>query len=157
MANLTPRFSSHRAVHEYTEQYYLPAASAYLERAADEGKIGVDILDRRRALDQTWSALRLSEGRLQTDGGQLVFEVQRYLGCLDPTAVRIELCANGVEVDIPVRQEMKLVALWPARPAVILTARQCLLCGRRRAIHREIPYHAGIAVPLADSRIPWQR
>ena len=41
MARLTPRFSSNRAVREYTEQHYLPAASAYLERAADKGEIGV--------------------------------------------------------------------------------------------------------------------
>jgi glucan phosphorylase len=29
MARLTPRFSADRAVREYTEQHYLPAASAY--------------------------------------------------------------------------------------------------------------------------------
>ena len=37
MAQLTPRFSASRTVREYTEQHYLPAASAYLERAADKG------------------------------------------------------------------------------------------------------------------------
>ena len=54
MARLTPRFSTNRAVREYTEQYYLPAASAYLERADDKGKFGVDIVDWRHALDQKW-------------------------------------------------------------------------------------------------------
>jgi glycogen phosphorylase len=34
MASLTPRFSADRAVREYTEQHYLPAAAAYRERAA---------------------------------------------------------------------------------------------------------------------------
>ena len=34
MARLTPRFSANRAVREYTEQHYLPAALAYRERAA---------------------------------------------------------------------------------------------------------------------------
>ena len=33
MARLTPRFSANRAVREYTEQHYLPAASAYRERS----------------------------------------------------------------------------------------------------------------------------
>jgi starch phosphorylase len=37
MARLTPRFSAHRAVREYTEQRYLPAAIAYQERAANKG------------------------------------------------------------------------------------------------------------------------
>ena len=33
MARLTPRFSANRTVREYTEQHYLPAATAYRERA----------------------------------------------------------------------------------------------------------------------------
>ena len=37
MARLTPRFSANRAVREYTEQHYLPAAAAYHERAANKG------------------------------------------------------------------------------------------------------------------------
>ncbi len=40
MARLTPRFSANRAVREYTEQHYLPAAAAYRERAADNGADG---------------------------------------------------------------------------------------------------------------------
>ena len=36
MARLTPQFSANRTVREYTEQYYLPAAAAYRERAADK-------------------------------------------------------------------------------------------------------------------------
>ena len=35
MARLTPRFSANRAVREYTETHYLPAAAAYRDRAAD--------------------------------------------------------------------------------------------------------------------------
>ena len=40
MARLTPRFSADRAVREYTEQHYLPAAAAYRDRAANKGGIG---------------------------------------------------------------------------------------------------------------------
>ena len=40
MARLTPRFSADRAVREYTEQHYLPAAAAYRERAAEQGRSG---------------------------------------------------------------------------------------------------------------------
>ncbi|MGA7801243.1 MAG: alpha-glucan family phosphorylase, partial [Gammaproteobacteria bacterium] len=35
MAHLTPQFSTNRAVREYTEKHYLPAAAAYRARAAD--------------------------------------------------------------------------------------------------------------------------
>ena len=44
MARLTPHFSTNRVVREYTEKYYMPAASIYLERAAGKGRIGADIL-----------------------------------------------------------------------------------------------------------------
>ncbi len=37
MALLTPRFSAHRAVREYTEQHYLPAATAYHLRSDNKG------------------------------------------------------------------------------------------------------------------------
>ena len=75
MARLTPRFSSNRAVREYTEQHYLPAASAYRERAGDKGAIGVQVVDWRHALDQKWTALRFGEVKVETDGEQHVFEV----------------------------------------------------------------------------------
>ena len=99
--------------------------------------------------------LRFGEVQLETDGEQHVFEVQLYLNGLDPKAVRVELYADGVGVDTPVRQEMKLVrpvagatgsyiyraTMSPARPPADYTA-------------RVIPYRAGIAVPLEDSTNP---
>ena len=158
MARLTPRFSTNRAVREYTEQHYLPAASAYLERAADKGRAARQIVDWRHALDQKWTALRFGEVKLETRGEQHVFEVQVYLDDLDPDAVRVELYADAVMGGAPVRQEMKRVrplegasggyvysaAVSAARPPADYTA-------------RVIPHHAGVAVPLEAARILWQR
>ncbi len=45
MAQLTPKFSADRTVREYTEQHYLPAAAAYLERAANNGAKGKQMID----------------------------------------------------------------------------------------------------------------
>ncbi len=158
MARLTSRFSSNRAVREYTEQYYLPAASAYRERAADKDAIGVQLVNWRRALDQKWAALRFGEVKVETDGEQHVFEVQAYLDDLDPEAVRVELYANGADGSVPERVEMKRVrqlagakngyayraGVPAARPATDYTA-------------RFIPHRDGVAVPLEDARILWQR
>ena len=52
MARLTPRFSTSRAVREYTEQHYLPAAAAYRARATDKGARGKQVADWRRAIDK---------------------------------------------------------------------------------------------------------
>jgi len=106
IAQLTPRLSASRAVCEYTDRYYLPAASAYIERAVNQGAIGVDIVNWLRALEQEWRALRFGEVTLETDGEQRVFEVQIYFNELDPQAVRVELYANGVNGSSPQRVEM---------------------------------------------------
>ncbi|MBU1397022.1 MAG: alpha-glucan family phosphorylase, partial [Gammaproteobacteria bacterium] len=158
MARLTPRFSTNRAVCEYTEQYYLPAAAAYRERAADNGAIGVALVDWRHTLGQKWTALRFGEVKLETAGEQHLIEVQVYLDELDPESVRVELYANGVDGAAAERVEMQRVRqlvgaangyayraeVPAARPATDYTARL-------------IPRHDGAAVPLEESHILWQR
>ncbi len=158
MARLTPRFSTNRAVREYTEQHYLPAAAAYRERAADNGAIGVQVVDWQHDLEQKWAMLRFGEVKVETDGEQHIFEVQMYLDDLDPEAVRVELYAEGGSDGAPVRQGMERVRQLvgaingyayrvqvPAtRPATDYTA-------------RVIPHHEGVAVPLEAHHIAWQR
>ena len=109
MASLTPRFSADRTVREYTEQHYLPGAATYRERAADKGAVGRQMVDWQHALEKEWPALRFGEMKVETNGEQHVFEVQVYLNDLDPNAVRVELYADGVNGDGPVRQEMERV------------------------------------------------
>ena len=107
MARLTPRFSAHRAVREYTEQRYLPAAKAYRERAANKGAIGKQVVDWQQTLERKWAALHFGEVKVETRGGQHIFEVQVCLNDLDPKAVRVELYADGINGGDPVREEMK--------------------------------------------------
>jgi starch phosphorylase len=111
MAQLTPRFSADRAVREYIEQHYLPAATAYRERAANKGAIGGQVVDWQHAVDREWGSLRFGALRVETNTDHHVFEVEIFLNYLDPSAVRVELYADGVNRGVPVLQEMK----W-ARP-----------------------------------------
>jgi starch phosphorylase len=158
MASLTPRFSADRAVREYTEQHYLPRAAAYRERAAGKGAAGKQVSDWQHALEKEWPTLRFGEMKTETSEGRHVFEVQVYLNELDPNAARVELYADGVAGGGPVRQVMEQVrqlagvaggyayrATAPAtRPADDYTARL-------------VPYYSGVAVPLEETRILWQR
>jgi starch phosphorylase len=158
MAQLTPHFSTNRAVREYTEQHYLPAASAYRERSAGKGQFGVETLDWRHALEQKWGALRFGEMKLETDDNLHRFEVQMYLDDLDPEAVRVELYADGVNGALPERVEMKRVRqlvgalngyayraeVSAVRPATDYTARL-------------IPHRDGVSIPLEAPQILWQR
>ena len=155
MARLTPQFSANRTVREYTEQHYIPAAAAYRRRVADKGAIGRQMVDWQHRLQQKWTTLRFGELTEETKGKQRVYEVQVYLDDLDPKAVRVELYANGVNGGSPVRQEMKLIrelaggyvysaTVSATRPPADYTA-------------RVIPHCDGVAIPLEDARILWQR
>ena len=154
MARLTPRFSATRTVREYTEQRYLPSASSYRQRTADKGAAGQRVVEWRHNLDQKWAALHFGEVRVETRDGQHVIEVQVYFNDLDPNAVRLELCAEGPAVCQEMTRLHELAcasggyaysATVPAaRPAADYTA-------------RAIPHCDGVAVPLEDDRIRWQR
>jgi starch phosphorylase len=157
MARLTPRFSTNRAVREYTEEHYLLAAAAYHVRSADKSAIGRQMVDWRRSLEQKWAALHFGGVKVETRSGQHIFEVQVYLNDLDPKAVRVELYANGVNGDNPIRQEMKHSQL-PGTPgstgysAAVSAARP-----KTDYTTRAIPHFDGVAIPLENARILWQR
>ena len=158
MARLTPHFSANRTVREYTEEHYVPAAIAYNERAANKGAVGRQIVTWQRSLEQKWAALHFGGMTVGTDGDHHRFEIQVCLDDLDPQTVRVELYADGVGDGAPDRQELKRVrpvagapgsyvyagAVPAVRPAADYTA-------------RVIPHFDGVAVPLEESRILWQR
>jgi len=78
MARLTPRFSATRAVRDYTEQQYLPAATTFRLRLANKGAVGKQMRDSRHSLEKKWAAQRFGEVKLQTNGEHHVFDVQVY-------------------------------------------------------------------------------
>ncbi|MEJ2378352.1 MAG: alpha-glucan family phosphorylase [Pseudolabrys sp.] len=158
MAQLTSRFSTNRSVREYTEQHYLPAATAYRSRAANKCAIGRQIVDWQHCLKQKWATLHFGEVNVENRAGQLVFEVQVCLNDLEPKAVQVELYADGVTGSAPVRQEMKrLRPLAGATGSYIYSA--IVPAARSPADYtaRVIPHRDGVAIPLEDARILWQR
>ena len=157
MARLTPRFSANRTVREYTEQYYLPAAASYRQRAAANGAMGAQLVNWRHALEQKWSNLRFGALKITTDGGKYRFEVQVYLNGLDPNAVRVELYADGVGDDDPVRQEMTRGPQLAKANGYIYSARVPSTRPATDYTPRLIPHRPGVAVPLEAVRILWQR
>jgi starch phosphorylase len=157
MARLTAQFSANRAVREYTEGHYLLAAAAYLERAADKGAVGAQLVNWQHTLDQAWATLRFGEVKVVSEAGKHVFEVEVYLGSLDPESVRVEIYADGVNGREPERQEMRRGQQLTEANGYIYSAQ---VPGTRPATDytaRVIPQHAGVAVPLEAARILWQR
>jgi starch phosphorylase len=158
MARLAPRFSADRTLREYTEQHYLPAAATYLARVANHGAIGRQIVDWRRELAQKWVTLHFGEMKIATRDGQHVFEIQVGLHGLDPKAVRVELYANGINGDPAVRQEMtRLQPLADESGGYVYSATVPASRPPTDYTARILPYYDGVAIPLEDARILWQR
>jgi starch phosphorylase len=158
MAQLTPRFSANRAVCEYTEQYYLPAAAAYHSRIANKCAIGKQMVDWRHSLDQKWATLHLGAVKVETRDGKHIIEVQVGLHGLDPKAVRVELYADGIQGSPPVRQEMTcLYPLSDESGGYVYSATVSATRPPADYTARVIPHCDGVAIPLEDARILWQR
>jgi starch phosphorylase len=157
MGRLTPRFSANRTVREYTEQYYIPAAAAYRERAADKGAMGVQLVNWKHSMEQDWSNLCFGEMKVASDGGKHVFEVQVYLSDLDPNSVQVELYAEGLNGDKSVRQEMMRGQELADANGYIYSAQVPSIRPAKDYTARVIPHRSGAVVPLEASRILWQR
>jgi starch phosphorylase len=158
MAQLTPRFSANRAVCEYTEQHYLPAAAAYHSRVANKGAVGKQIVDWRHSLEQKWATLHFGVVKVETHDGKHIIEVQVSLHGLDPKAVRVELYADGIKENPPVRQEMTcLHPLADESGSYVYSATVAATRSSADYTVRVMPHCDGVAIPLEDPRILWQR
>jgi len=155
---LTPRFSANRAVREYTEQRYLPAATAYRSRMADNLAVGQRTASWQHSLKEKWPALHFGETRVETHGGRHVFEVQLFLNDLDPESVMVELYAEGEMGEAPARQKMELAGP-PAGGPLGETYRASVPATRPATDYtaRAVPCYPGVAVPLEVNAILWQR
>jgi starch phosphorylase len=157
MAKLTPRFSANRAVREYTERHYLPAAKEYRRRCENKGRTGKQIIEWRHNLEQKWGALRFGEMKISTDGGKHTFEVELYFNGLDPNAVRVELYALGLNDSEPVRQQMKRGGQLTSQKGYTYSVSVPADRPTGDFTPRVIPYFEGVAAPLENTCILWQR
>jgi len=158
MAQLTPQFSANRTVREYVESYYIPAAEAYLERAVENRKQGVLMVNWQHTIRSKWANVRFGDVIVETNDEWHLFEAQVYLNGISPDAVHVELYAdksNGEnQAKFVMSRDQQLVGAEngyiykgqvPAtRPSGDFTARL-------------VPHFTGAAIPLEENHILWQR
>jgi starch phosphorylase len=151
MAELTPQYSANRSVREYTERHYLKAAEAYARRAADGGKLGVSLAEWQTQVARHWDEVHFGSLQVRSEGGQLIFETQVFLGGLDAGAVRVELYADGVGGGEAFRMTMgRGSGDW-------YSARVPATRGAGDFTIRVVPEHSEASVPLEAGEILWQR
>lgn len=156
MARLTPLFSSNRVVRQYTEEHYLRAASAFADRAKNQGALGAKLLNWRTQVAKHWSAARFGSATVEQKGGQLLFQVQVYLDELDPDYVGVELYTEGQNGAVPVRESMNRgEPLVGSANAFVYTA--SIPASRAAADYtpRIVPRHSGAFVPMEAPFILW--
>lgn len=157
MARLTPHFSANRAVREYTEKHYIPAAERYLERAKEHGMKGKQIVEWLHTLSQNWGALRFGEIKVELNENQYHFDVEVYLNDLNPDFVKVELYSeNG---NPPFKMEMTRVRQLAGISGMYVYHASSVPAAIPASNYtpRVIPYYDGIAVPLEAPQILWQK
>jgi starch phosphorylase len=159
MARLMPRFSANRAVREYTENYYLPAAAACQERARDRGAVGLSIRTWQLDLAHHWAEVRFGELQVETVAGRHLFHLQLCLGDLAPEAVRVELFANPIDGTDCGQWVMKRTNQMRGPVKGYIYTGEVAAASRPSFDYtpRVIPCHPAARIPLEDGHILWFR
>jgi glycogen phosphorylase len=156
MARLTPTFSTNRVVRQYTDEYYLPAADKYAARAANQGRVGIDVLVWQAALAKHWGGLRFGSATVDQHGDEYDFQVQVYLDELNPDAVKVELYAEA-QNDFPAeRLRMNRgEGLVGSQNGFVYTVRTAAKRPAADYTPRLVPQNDGASVPLEAAFILW--
>jgi starch phosphorylase len=158
MSLLTPRFSANRAVREYTNKCYLPAAAAYHERQSAGSAYSKSLLEWKQALAKHWASLRFGELRVTQSPPTHAIEVAVYFGELPANWVSVQLYADSLGGEPPFLTEMT------AAPAAVSSDGRRIYAAGVPASRpssdytpRIIPSYSGVNVPLEDAHILWFR
>lgn len=151
MSSLTPYFSSNRTVREYVSQYYIPAATGYLSRAAHNSGLGKKVVDWIARIDQQFGHIQFGAASVGSENGQHVIEVSVNLDGVDVSSVSVEVVAAAalpggglfVAEMSPVGNGKYRVAVPGDRPAADYTP-------------RVIARSEEVSIPLEYSRIVWE-
>jgi starch phosphorylase len=158
MATLTPEFAASRAIREYTNDHYVPAAVGYKARSAEDGRLGNELLLWRQRLTVGWAALQLKEVAVETQDGQHRFEITVASGELHPDQFRVELFAGPAGETDAKTEILPACASSPQASGTILYS-VCCSAARPATDHtvRIVPSHNSASVPLEADQILWQR
>ena len=156
MALLTPRFSANRTVREYTEQYYLPAATSYLKRAADKGEAGKKIVTINHDLRNKWQQTHFEDVQIEKIETSYLLHVKVWLNGISPDEVLVELYAEGQNGEAAEKLKMEVDSSGDNAEYKYHAQVQASRPANEYTI-RIIPCYEGISVPLEDNLILWQR
>jgi len=155
MSTLTPKFSANRAIREYTEEYYIPAAVNYIKRAANDSRLGKEMISTTHDLKEEWGTIQFGEASVEYIEGGFQYAISVSLKAINPTTILVQLFANGLNEGLP--EIIKMERLTEYKEDI--PTYQTTVSTKRPASDytvRIIPYFEGVSVPLEINLIQWQ-
>lgn len=158
MARLAPQFSCNRMARDYVEELYIPLASAYKYRAADNGHLGRKLHAWYERLRLHWPRLHFGEVSVERIDENWEFHVPVYLGDLSQEDVRVELYADVEEGLGAVCYAMAVCGeIAGAINGYIYRAEVSAQRPAGYYTPRIVPGHVAAAVPMEARFILWQQ
>ena len=137
---------------------YLPAAAAFRRRCATGGQLARALYTWQSTLQSHWHEIGFGTLEMCQTGDQWVFRVQVYFGKVSPEWIRVELYADPVTDEVPLRVVMAQADQIPGACNAYIY--QATVPASRPAWHftpRLIPHHPEVRVPMEAAYIVWQR
>lgn len=155
MANLTPQYAANRTVRQYTENYYLPAAEKYLQRAKNNDDTGKRMVNAKNELISKWNGIHFNNIKIETREDGYTWSARIFLNGIDENKVAVELYADAKNDDKAERITMQLQS--PGAGEKLYYAEVQTKRPASDYTIRIIPHYENIKVPLENNLILWQR
>ena len=155
MAVLTPAFSANRAVQDYTERYYLPAAFHYKKRSASKGDYGKQIYKELLDLRNRWEGIRFGNLEIRNEDKGHYFSITVHLNGIDLNKLLIEMYADSVNI-LPA-EKIPMTCETDPKDENGLLCHAHVLTTRSASDYsvRIIPHDSEISQPLENNLIRW--
>jgi starch phosphorylase len=157
MASLAPEFSSNRMMRDYVERHYLPAASAFRRRSANQARLARDLQSWTEMLERHWGGVRFRGVRVAQDGECRHYEAEVDLGSIPPEMIRVELYADPADGEQPLRHTLTRAEEVPGATNTYVYRGSVSEApsSSRRFTPRVIPSHPEAYIPIEAPFIAW--
>jgi starch phosphorylase len=164
MGKLAPVFNTNRMVRDYTEKFYIPAASRGQVLFGEGMRKSIDLAHAKDRLHSRWGGIRVVGVHTSGNGHYKVgqsMEVEALLDLPDlkPEEVQVQLYAGPInasgQIEQPQSRVMRYVKqLGPGRHVFAGTI-DCRTSGRQGFAIRVVPGYEDMATPFEPGLITW--
>jgi len=156
MSRLAPQYSTNRMAQDYVESMYLPAATAFQRRCAQQGQLARELRHWESELKHHWPKIHWGNLEISEVADGWSFEVQVYLGEIPAEFVQVQLYADPVDSGESVRHVMECRTSIPGALNGYLY--RCTVTTPRPSTDftpRIVTYHPEARIPSESGLIFW--